>query len=163
MTGKDCYTKVGGQNGGEFIPARNLRGASVYGKGPALALLNGGNMNGVAVSPCEFAIERYRNIAKWRNMWTILLFIFGATVIIFLCGSILLFIRESWLPGAIATLGTIVNGVGVSWVLSRRTDAVKEEEEAYQDVQSKCPAAQASMAPQIQALQSRQKLFMNIR
>lgn len=120
-------------------------------------------MNGETVSPCEFAIERYRNIAKWRNMWTILLFIFGATVILFLCGSILLFIRESFLPGAISALGTIVNGVGVSWVLSRRTDAVKEEEEAYSDVQSKCPVASAAMAPQIQALQNRQKLFMNIR
>jgi len=85
-------------------------------------------MNGHTVSPCEFAIERYRNIAKWRNMWTILLFIFGATVIVFLCGSILLFIMQSFLPGAISTLGTIVNGVGVSWVLNRRTDAVKEEE-----------------------------------
>jgi len=120
-------------------------------------------MDGHAVSACEFAIERYRNIAKWRNMWTILLFVFGATVIIFLCGSILLFIRQSFLPGAISTLGTIVNGVGVSWVLSRRTDAVKEEEESYKDVQSKCPAAPNAIAAQIQALNSRQKLFMNVR
>lgn len=120
-------------------------------------------MNGNVVSPCEFAIERYRNIAKWRNMWTILLFIFGSTVILFLCGSILLFIRQNWLPGAISTLGTIVNGVGVSWVLSRRTEAVKEEEEAYKDVQSKCPGASSAVTTQIRELQNRQKLIRNFR
>jgi hypothetical protein len=122
------------------------------------------NMNGNVVSPCDFARERYRNIAKWRNMWTILLFIFGATVIIFLCAAIFLFIRQSWLPGAISALGTIVNGVGVSWVVSRRAEAVKEEEDAYKDVVEKCPstAADATMV-EIKGLQNRQKLFRTFR
>ena len=129
------------------------------------------------VTPCEFAMERYRNIAMWRNLWTILLFVFGATVILFLCACIVLFLRQSWLPGAIATLGTMINGVGVSWVLSRRTDAVREEEEAYNDVQSRCspsatPPGAAGASPagaggdplaEIDRLRRKQTLFLNVR
>jgi len=88
--------------------------------------------------PCGFAIERYKGIARWRNLWTILLFFFGATVVVFLCICIVLFIKESWLPGAVATVGTIVNGVGIAWVVARRTDAVREEAEAYSDLKSVC-------------------------
>jgi hypothetical protein len=96
-----------------------------------------------AISPCDFAVERYRNIARWRDHWTTLLFVFGTTVILFLCASILLFIGSNWLPGAVSTLGTIVNGAAVTWVLSRRNEAVREEEEAYKDVEAKCGEAKA--------------------
>ncbi len=95
-------------------------------------------MNGPPFDRCEFAIQRYKSIALWRNLWTILLFIFGSTVILFLCGAILLFIQESWLPAAITTLGTIVNGVGVTWVVTRRNEAVQEELDAYKDVGTEC-------------------------
>jgi hypothetical protein len=88
--------------------------------------------------PCAIAIERYKNLARWRNLWTILLFIFGTTVIIFLCAAILLFVNESWLPGAISTVGTIANGAGVAWVVTRRNEAVKEETHAYEDVKRVC-------------------------
>ncbi|MBI4488199.1 MAG: hypothetical protein HY694_03880 [Deltaproteobacteria bacterium] len=90
------------------------------------------------VGPCQYAIERHRNIAKWRNLWTILLFIFGSAVVVFLVGAILLFVRQDWLPGAISTLATIVNGVGIKWVYERRKEAVEEEEAAYKDVAEKC-------------------------
>ena len=90
---------------------------------------------------CAFAVERYKSIARWRNLWTILIFIFGTTVIVFLCAAIVLFINQSWLPGAVSTLGTIVNGVGIKWVVARRSEAVKEEDEAYNDVKSACPGA----------------------
>jgi hypothetical protein len=92
----------------------------------------------VPTDPCSIAFERYKNIARWRNLWTILLFIFGASVIIFLAGAILLFIKESWLPGAITLCSTIVNAAGVSWVVARRTEAVKEETDAYADVKNVC-------------------------
>ena len=75
---------------------------------------------------------------RWRNLWTVLLFIFGSTVVIFLSASIVLFMTESWLPGAISTVGTIVNGAGIAWAVSRRAEAVKEEEQSYQDVEKKC-------------------------
>jgi hypothetical protein len=97
--------------------------------------------------PCSIAFERYKNLARWRNLWTILLFIFGASVTIFLIGAIFLFINESWLPGAISTLGTMVNAAGVSWVVTRRGEAVTEETEAYEDVKSVCGgSAKASAA-----------------
>jgi len=98
-------------------------------------------MTGPPFDRCAFAIQRYKSIAQWRNLWTILLFVFGSTVILFLCGSILLFVQESWLPAAISTLGTIVNGVGVKWVVTRRNEAVQEELDAYHDVGTECSGA----------------------
>jgi hypothetical protein len=100
-------------------------------------------MSRTPFDPCTLAVERYKSIARWRNLWTILLFIFGMTVILFLCASILLFNSQGWLPGAISALGTIVNGVGVSWVVARRNDAVREEGLAYEDVKK---AVRESMA-----------------
>lgn len=95
-------------------------------------------MAGNLLSPCEYARERHQNLVKWRNLWTILLFAFGSAITIFLIGAILLFIRESWLPGALSTLGTIVSGVSTGWVVTRRKEAVEEEEAAYRDVAEKC-------------------------
>lgn len=90
-------------------------------------------------TPCEIAFERYKNLARWRNLWTILLFVFGASVILFLVAAIFLFItNENWLPGALSTLGTIVNATGVGWVVTRRNEAVKEETDAYEDVKKVC-------------------------
>jgi len=89
-------------------------------------------------SVCEYARERHQNLARWRNLWTILLFAFAAAVVLFLIGAVLLFIRQSWLPGALSTLGTIANGLGIRRVLDRRREAVQEEEEGYRDVVEKC-------------------------
>ena len=108
-------------------------------------------MNGTIFNPCTLAAERYKSIARWRNLWTILLFIFGSTVIVFLCTAILLFINQGWLPGAISTLGTIVNGVGVSWVVTRRSEAVTEETAAYEDVKKVCSAAAPGPAAAVPA------------
>ena len=52
--------------------------------------------------------------------------------------SVLLFLREAWLPAALSSLGTIVNGVVTKWVVDRRNESVKEEEAAYKDVVDKC-------------------------
>jgi len=122
-------------------------------------------MSDGTVSPCEYAIERHRNIAKWRNLWTILLFIFGCTVVIFLVAAILLFIRQDWLPGALSTLGTIVNGVGIKWIYERRMEAVKEEEEAYKDVEEKCAKgiSPGKVTQQLREAASKQLLFGKFR
>lgn|GEM_PF-6423297 len=56
----------------------------------------------------------------------------------FLIVSIVFLIRQTWLTSALTVLGTIVNGVVTKWVLARRTDAVKEEEDAYKDVVRIC-------------------------
>jgi hypothetical protein len=90
------------------------------------------------ITECQYARDRHQNLVRWRNLWTVLLFIFGTSVVIFLSISILFFLRSDWLPGAISTLGTIVNGAGVSFISKRRSDAVNEEEKAYRDVGRKC-------------------------
>jgi hypothetical protein len=91
-----------------------------------------------SVTPCDYARERHRNRVMWLNLWTMLLFIFGSVVVLFLCAAILFFIRQDWLPGALTTLGTIVQGVGIKWVADRHKEAVAAEQEAYQDVGAKC-------------------------
>jgi hypothetical protein len=93
--------------------------------------------NGTGVI-CKIAQERHRNAALWKNLWTILLWAFGAAVVVFLILAVLWFIRRDWLPAALTTLGTIVEGVGIKWVLDRRTDSVKEEEDAYKEVEEAC-------------------------
>jgi hypothetical protein len=90
------------------------------------------------VSACEYAMDRHRDFRRWRNLWTILLFVFGATVIVFLSLALILFVTANWLPGAVSTIGTIANRAGVAWVYGRRMEAAREEEEAYKDVQQKC-------------------------
>jgi uncharacterized membrane protein YcjF (UPF0283 family) len=112
----------------------------------------------IVMTPCDYARDRHQNLARWRNLWTMLLFLFGAVVILFSAGAILLFIRESWLPGAITTAGTVVTGVGVAWVVTRRREAVDEEEEAYKDVIAQC----GSPAP-ADAVRERFAVFRHIR
>ena len=102
-------------------------------------------------TPCEYARQRHSDLARWRNLWTILLFVFGSAVILILSISVLFFLRESWLPGAISTLGTLVGGFSVKWVLNRRGEAVKEEEAAYQDVVASCAAPTVSGADQLRS------------
>ena len=95
-------------------------------------------MAGETTILCKIAQEKFRNAALWKNLWTILLWVFGATVVIFLVLAIVFFLRQDWLPGALTTLGTIVEGAGIRWVVARRTDAVKEEEDAYNEVKDAC-------------------------
>jgi hypothetical protein len=95
-------------------------------------------------SVCETAYRRWQNAALWLNLWSILLFIFGTTVVIFLVASILLFIRQDWLPGALTTLGTIVQGVGVKWVVDRRAIAKSEEITLYDEYKNSCPDTEAA-------------------
>jgi uncharacterized membrane protein YcjF (UPF0283 family) len=96
------------------------------------------------ITPCEYARERHRNILMWRNLWTILLFAFGTAVIVFAVLAVALFIRQEWLAGAIMALGTLAQGAAIKWVVDRRTDAVREEEIAYQDVAAKCQDTEAA-------------------
>jgi hypothetical protein len=51
-------------------------------------LLERYSMSRSPFDPCTVAVERYKTIAKWRNLWTILLFVFGSTVIVFSVFSI---------------------------------------------------------------------------
>jgi MFS superfamily sulfate permease-like transporter len=89
-------------------------------------------------TPCEYAIERHKNCSVWRNLWTGLLFAFGVAVVLFAGAAVLLFVRETWLPGAVSILATLAGGAGIKWVVNRRKEAVEEEEKAYQNVLNQC-------------------------
>lgn len=90
------------------------------------------------ITPCQYARERHREIARWRNLWTLLLFAFGSAIILFSVAAVTLFVRQAWVTGAVSTAASVVSGVGVSWVVARRREAVTEEEDAYRDVQTHC-------------------------
>lgn len=126
----------------------------------------------VPFNPCDFLFARWKNLALWRNLWTILIFLLGAAFTIFLIGAVFLFVRASWIPAALSTLGTIANGVAVGWVLARRNQAVDEETQAKQELLAQCsgvaaaapqaaPAGQAppSLADRIEAAENNLKLF----
>ena len=108
------------------------------------------------ISPCEYARERHRNIARWRNLWTILLFLFGSAVVLFLCVAVLAFWKQAVLAGSLSTLSTIVGGVAIKWVLDRRREAVAEEQSAYDEVVARCGQAEAAAAD---AFRRKQSLF----
>ena len=91
-----------------------------------------------SLSLCDIAKLRYFHALRWLDLWKALLYIFGATVVLFLVGAIVLFIRESFLPGAIATLGTIVNSAGIAWVVRQRNGAASEEKEAFKELSTHC-------------------------
>jgi len=98
-------------------------------------------MNSQPISQCEYARDRHKNIALWANLWRGLVFSFGTAVILFLILAIYLWIRQTWLTGALTTLGTIASGIAVKWVLGRRNAAVEEEREAYKRVVEACDDA----------------------
>ena len=87
---------------------------------------------------CDIAQDRHRGAVIWRNLWTLLLWIVGLSVVIFLVMAVLYLIQEDWLPAALLTLGSIAEGLGLKWVTDRRTDAAREEEEMYKDVEVAC-------------------------
>lgn len=105
-------------------------------------------------NPCEYAKERHKNFLLWLNLWTILLFVFGVAVILFLIAAIFLFIKESWLPGALTTLSTIASGTAVGWVVKRRQIAKEDEQEAYKDVIKLCDDSSA-----VDALRGKMSIF----
>ncbi len=87
---------------------------------------------------CELALQRHRNAALWLNLWTILIWVFGAAVVAFLVVAIVLFLREQWLAAALTALASIAEGAAIKWVVDRRAEAVGEERQAYEDVQQAC-------------------------
>ena len=132
-------------------------------------------MSQPSFDPCPIAVDRYKNLARWRNLWTILLFVFGATVIAFACVSIVLFSATQWLPGAFVTIGAIAGGAGVGWVVTRRGEAVQEELAALEEVKAACAGRKAIVArageaeaaggipPEVLAYQRKLRLIGSIR
>ena len=49
---------------------------------------------------CSIAQERHHSTAMWRNMWTLLLWLLGVSIVAFLIMAVLFLLREAWLPAA---------------------------------------------------------------
>lgn len=81
----------------------------------------------------DLADDRYRSLQRWRERWTLLIYILGVATTVFLIAAISLFINESWLPGALSTVASILSGAAVAWLLERRREAVAEEDQANQE------------------------------
>ena len=90
---------------------------------------------------CEFAKHRYNGIAQWRFLWTLLLFIFGAFLVVILCGTVALAFVGEPTAAIVTAVAAVVDGAGVTFISARRKDAKDEEEAAYTDVTTKCTNA----------------------
>lgn len=99
-------------------------------------------MGGAPNDPCDIAKQRYYDCLRWLNLWKLLLFAFGVTIVIFSIVAIILFINANWLPLALSVLGTVVNGVGIGWVVNQRNKAADEEREAFERLTEECAPPQ---------------------
>ena len=104
------------------------------------------------LDPYAIAVMRYTDKRKWLNLWTMLLWIFGATVVLFFSVAIILFIKETWLPGAITVIGTMVNGAGITWVVAQRKGAEREERDAFAALSTECGNRKKSAARGVEPL-----------
>jgi hypothetical protein len=63
-------------------------------------------------------------------------------VALFLATAIVLFLRESWLPAALTTLGTLLTGGAATWLTTQRAAIRDEEQRAFEELVRVCtPAA----------------------
>jgi hypothetical protein len=95
-------------------------------------------MSSDPINPCRVLLDRYKNLARWRNVWTILLFVFGATMIFFFCAAIAYYRGGDWLTVSGSAIATLASGTGVGWVVARRGEAIEEETAALNDYIERC-------------------------
>jgi hypothetical protein len=93
---------------------------------------------------CAYARDRHANKMMWLNLWTILLFVLGAAVILLLVFALVLFFRQDLATGAISVAGSAVSGLGARWVVGQRTVAKEEEEAADRSARRECNDQPAS-------------------
>jgi membrane protein YqaA with SNARE-associated domain len=90
----------------------------------------------MAPSETSLAERRFRELERWRILWTALVFAVGLATTIVVITAIFQLITTSWLPAAIATLGSVVGGVAVRWLVTRRQEAAREAQDAFQDLEA---------------------------
>jgi hypothetical protein len=91
---------------------------------------------------------RYQLLLRWRDRWTLLIYALGVATTAFLVTAILFFLNESWMPGALSTVASLLTGAAAKWLLDRRQQAVSEEERAYQELRHDLKAEQNSQKGQ---------------
>lgn len=87
---------------------------------------------------CEFAKARYAGIARWRFLYTLMVFVLSALVATLLALAIVFVFNKEWAQGIVTGLGGIVSGTAMKFILERRNEAKEEEEAAYADVIARC-------------------------
>lgn len=90
------------------------------------------------ITNCQYARQRHKNLVRWLNLWTILLFVFGTVIVVVLALAIARFHDPKVLEQLAAALGAVASGVAMGWVRDRRNDAKAEEAEAWRDVTATC-------------------------
>lgn len=93
---------------------------------------------------CSFARDRHANKLMWLNLWTILLFVLGAAVVLLLIVALVLFFRQDLASGAISVAGSAVSGLGAGYVIGQRKVAKEEEETADRIARRECKDVPAS-------------------
>lgn len=88
---------------------------------------------------CFYAQERYKTILLWRNLWSILLFVFGATVIILIILLLYMAMKQASVEFVLSVLATVTDSLAIKWVLARRKESVEEEEKAFEVIKKECP------------------------
>jgi len=87
---------------------------------------------------CDIAIEKHKNAVQWWNLWNILLYIFGAFLILFLIYLIVYLIQSNTINAVLGVLATIVDGVVLKWVVDQRNDAKQAEKDAFGEIEEHC-------------------------
>ncbi|MDX1416746.1 MAG: hypothetical protein R3293_21270 [Candidatus Promineifilaceae bacterium] len=87
---------------------------------------------------CEVAIMRHQNLIRWKNLWSILLYIVGILIVFFFALAIYFFFQQSLPAGAVAFLTGLVQSGGGLWIRERRGETALEEKVAYDALRVDC-------------------------
>jgi DMSO reductase anchor subunit len=88
---------------------------------------------------CEMAKKRYHDIARFRHLYTALLFGFSVFIMGTLVALVYFINDKQWIATAVAALGLIVESSATKFVGGQRKEAKQEEEDAWADYYARCP------------------------
>jgi cytochrome c biogenesis protein CcdA len=92
------------------------------------------------VDLCDFLLENTKNLSRWRNLWTTLLFTIGIATTIFIIVVLALITSSKTQPwlNVSASVGTVIQGTAVAWLSKKRNEARKEELAAIEYLKQNC-------------------------
>ena len=88
----------------------------------------------------DAAKNRHKNALFWRNLWTGLAFVLGIAVVSFISVMVVFLIRGSFTEGALSGFASLLGGGGFAWILGRRAEAARDEEEAFKALENSSKA-----------------------
>jgi hypothetical protein len=87
---------------------------------------------------CLVLEERYRNALRWKNLWTMLLFLIGVALTITIIFLILALQETTLIENADKGLTIIVEGAALAWVVTQRNKSSDEEKEVLETYIEHC-------------------------